>query len=255
MAHDFDPIDDHLGFEYLLRKLRACESAEEAMQAVAKWTLRLTRSAHASVRIVDAPRRRLLYSACAGLELRGRTTSRSSLTDLDESVISGRATVILDGLKRDEIFPPRQSGAWTTTAVMAEPLLAGDRCLGVLLVARDDGKRYTQRYADTLRTLATIAETPVELARLQELATLDALTGVFNRYQMEERGSAMVETALEHSQALAAVMIDLNSYGDINKTHGHPVGDHILRAVGRRLRDASRGGDIVVRYGGDEFLC
>jgi len=253
-SDSFGPPEHNLGLQRLLRALRESESTEEQMRAIAEEMRRLTASAHTSVRLIDASKKRLMFSTQAGRELQGHASSRSNLTQLDDQVIESRAGVVLDAITGDGLFAHGQSGNWTPSAVIAEPLLSRDRCLGILIAAWDGDRPYCGRDRELLRMLATIAEPYLEIARLKELATPDSLTGLFNRYQLDECGPALVTAALKDTRPLSAVMIDLNGFSEVNNKLGHPAGDEILRSVGRALRQASRGGDIVARYGGDEFL-
>jgi two-component system cell cycle response regulator len=88
----------------------------------------------------------------------------------------------------------------------------------------------------------------------QELALHDPLTGLPNRRLLEDR----IATVLQHAarvQCKAAVMyLDLDGFKPINDTHGHPVGDEILKLVAQRLVGCSRKEDTVARVGGDEFV-
>lgn len=84
----------------------------------------------------------------------------------------------------------------------------------------------------------------------QHEARVDALTGLPNRRHCDDvlSGGAWLS-----SRARAAVVVDLDRFKAINDTHGHLVGDEVLREVGKRLRDAVREGDLVARWGGEEF--
>jgi diguanylate cyclase len=86
-----------------------------------------------------------------------------------------------------------------------------------------------------------------------ELAHLDALTALANRRAFIERlDSAFV--ACQHGAAPFAVLyFDLDQFKDVNDTLGHPIGDALLRQVADRVKSAVRAGDMVARFGGDEF--
>jgi len=88
----------------------------------------------------------------------------------------------------------------------------------------------------------------------QELALHDPLTGLPNRRLLEDR----IATVLQHAarqQCKAAVMyLDLDGFKPINDTHGHPIGDEILKLVAQRLVGCARKEDTVARVGGDEFV-
>lgn len=88
---------------------------------------------------------------------------------------------------------------------------------------------------------------------LRELATLDSLTGAFNRRHFFEVARSSVALAERHGSTTCAAMIDVDHFKEVNDRHGHAVGDEVLAMVGRICRLESRETDIVARYGGEEF--
>jgi diguanylate cyclase (GGDEF)-like protein len=91
-------------------------------------------------------------------------------------------------------------------------------------------------------------------AHMRDLAHRDGLTGIFNRrYALEQLGAALVAAAGTGEQ-VAVALIDVDHFKQINDTHGHLVGDAVLRDVSRALGDRLRGTDLVGRYGGEEFV-
>jgi diguanylate cyclase (GGDEF)-like protein len=89
---------------------------------------------------------------------------------------------------------------------------------------------------------------------LTDLATTDALTGLHNRrYVLEE-----LEKALQRSrrmdQRFAVALFDLDGFKQINDTQGHAAGDLVLKKASEALKSVTREGDVLGRYGGDEFL-
>ena len=79
---------------------------------------------------------------------------------------------------------------------------------------------------------------------------LDALTGIPNRRAADEA----LETALGGTGPLMVMLVDVDHFKRVNDTHGHSVGDSVLRNVARTLQRFIRQGDIVARYGGEEFF-
>lgn len=85
-----------------------------------------------------------------------------------------------------------------------------------------------------------------------ELAVTDSLTGLHNRrFALYELDRMLARREGTH---IAVMMLDLDHFKAINDTHGHPAGDEVLRHVARRLRAELRGGDLLARMGGEEFL-
>lgn len=90
---------------------------------------------------------------------------------------------------------------------------------------------------------------------LDQLARVDALTGLYNRRQAQVSLDEAVATADRHSQPLAVLMIDIDRFKQVNDTYGHDIGDDALRLVGDTVRRSLRAGDIIGRWGGEEFLA
>jgi diguanylate cyclase (GGDEF)-like protein len=89
---------------------------------------------------------------------------------------------------------------------------------------------------------------------LRNLAMVDSLTGLYNRRFAEQRLAAEVARSERKGHPLTVLTLDLNNFKQINDTHGHPAGDHVLREFAARLNKVIRGSDLAVRLGGDEFL-
>lgn len=92
-----------------------------------------------------------------------------------------------------------------------------------------------------------------EVGKLQSMAATDALTGLTNRRQFNIRLHEEVARARRHETPLTLALFDLDDFKRLNDFYGHPVGDRILRELGRLLRHNIRESDLPARYGGEEF--
>ncbi len=87
----------------------------------------------------------------------------------------------------------------------------------------------------------------------QHLAWNDALTGLLNRGRLGEQAKTAIEVARAGGAPLSAVLIDLDHFKQVNDHHGHAAGDAVLRAVAATIAASVRAGDLVGRWGGEEF--
>jgi diguanylate cyclase (GGDEF)-like protein len=94
----------------------------------------------------------------------------------------------------------------------------------------------------------------VEQKILRKQVDQDALTGVSSRTSLLRELKAALARASKTGQPLAVVMADLDHFKAVNDTHGHLVGDKVLREVAARIKAALREFDVVGRYGGEEFV-
>jgi diguanylate cyclase (GGDEF)-like protein/PAS domain S-box-containing protein len=99
-----------------------------------------------------------------------------------------------------------------------------------------------------------ITEQKMAEARIQHLATHDALTGLPNRVMFNHMLSNAIPTAQRHQQGIAVLFIDLDRFKFINDTLGHEAGDVLLTTVTARFKQALRASDMIARLGGDEFV-
>jgi len=90
--------------------------------------------------------------------------------------------------------------------------------------------------------------------KLVEMASLDYLTGLFNRREMFDRLQTEFARADRHQRHLSLILIDIDHFKNINDTYGHGVGDVVLQSVADFLKKGVRRHDLLCRYGGEEFL-
>lgn len=107
-----------------------------------------------------------------------------------------------------------------------------------------------------LRNLALereVEERRIAQATLEARASLDPLTGLFNRGHLTAFAEELrLVASADHS--LAVILFDIDYFKQVNDVYGHLVGDHVLVAVARILRENARNSDVPCRFGGDEFL-
>lgn len=92
------------------------------------------------------------------------------------------------------------------------------------------------------------------LARVQELATRDSLTGLINRRHMQEMMDQEFKRQERSGSLFCVAIIDLDHFKQINDTHGHQVGDEVLVSFARESAEVLRNADVMARWGGEEFL-
>jgi diguanylate cyclase (GGDEF)-like protein len=107
---------------------------------------------------------------------------------------------------------------------------------------------------DLAVTIRDISESKAHLSELERRSNSDELTGLPNRYWIQQYLPQAIDRARAAGKALAVLFIDLDGFKTVNDALGHAAGDELLRTVGKRLKIAVRPVDHVVRLGGDEFV-
>jgi diguanylate cyclase (GGDEF)-like protein len=93
-----------------------------------------------------------------------------------------------------------------------------------------------------------------QMRAIEQQAILDPLTGLYNQNYLNGAVKRELKRCQRYNLNLSCLMIDVDHFKSINDTHGHLIGDEVLRGVGKILQATLRGYDFAVRYGGDEFL-
>ncbi|MBL7259507.1 diguanylate cyclase [Paractinoplanes lichenicola] len=139
----------------------------------------------------------------------------------------------------------------------AIPVAVRGESFGILLVGSARAEAISEAQAQIAAAIAGQGMTAYENARLfsqvRRLATVDGLTGLYNRNHFFSEAERELREARARRTPIAAVMVDIDHFKSINDTYGHPVGDEVIRVVAARLRQALGEGDVLGRYGGEEF--
>lgn len=102
--------------------------------------------------------------------------------------------------------------------------------------------------------IGDITEQKLAEQLLAEQAIRDVLTGLYNRRFFDERIEVELARASRNRQGVAFLMCDLDYFKSVNDTHGHHVGDEVLKTVAGAILSSTRGSDLIVRWGGDEIV-
>jgi diguanylate cyclase (GGDEF)-like protein len=106
-------------------------------------------------------------------------------------------------------------------------------------------------YQELIQTKELLEKQSQELF---EMATTDALTGLLNRRELNNRASRILSQAQRNQSSVALMVIDIDYFKKINDTHGHAFGDVVLQGFSKMLLERHREHDVVARFGGEEFV-
>ena len=137
------------------------------------------------------------------------------------------------------------------------PLLASDRILGTLVAG---SRRRGVLDPDVLRMLEVMALQAGQAVlraqlfeQMERMATTDGLTGLLNHRTFQQRADDILAQSRRYGRKASLILTDIDHFKSVNDTHGHPMGDQVLKGVAKVVREQARDTDVVARYGGEEF--
>jgi diguanylate cyclase (GGDEF)-like protein len=209
-----------------------------------------------SVMLLDADRKRLLAKAAYGL----RTARMQSLSfRVGEGVAGwvvehGKPALIHD-VAQDPRFVVLPANQTPIVSMICVPLIARGERVGVVTATSAKPGTFDTTNLELLRFIAMTIALDIENIRRHRVAVTDPLTGAYNREFLNQRLPQEIEAAIERDRSLSVAMVDVDHFKSVNEHYGHTAGDLVLTEVARRLRGAIRAGDVLIRYGGEEFLA
>ena len=140
--------------------------------------------------------------------------------------------------------------------VIVEPIMYKQIPLGLIILASI--QEFSPDILNSLdlfsQSLALALNNALTHDQVQKLAAIDPLTNIYNRRFGLIRLHEEYSRAVRHNTALGVMLIDIDDFKAINDTFGHPVGDKVIYHIASIIRSAIREGDIIMRYGGEEFV-
>jgi two-component system cell cycle response regulator len=203
--------------------------------------------------------------------LRNLTIDLDKYPEIRKAVATGRL-VLVEDVATDPLYAEerrrweREAIKVPTRSAIALPFFTREEQRGVFFLrTTGDDPPLTRADAQFAETVIKTAVSAIEKAydfqgavsdkeRLEKLALTDALTGLTNRRALADHLTQELDRARRYNLSLSVLLADIDRFKAINDTHGHIVGDSVLRQVGELLRSSARSVDIVARWGGEEFV-
>lgn len=243
------------------RELSSSLDLDDLLQKIVDSVVRLTGAQVCSLMLLDEDKQTLSIRVAKGLSPQIQKRTRARVGEGIAGWVAQHGTPLLvEDIEKHPLFRRKNRSRYRTKSLLSVPLAIKGEVIGVLNVnnKRND-EVFTQRDLDLMTLLASHAAIAIENARLYEeleqLAVTDGLTQLYVRRHFMEELAKELRRARRYHRPLAVVMMDIDHFKRINDTYGHPVGDEVLRELGRRLRQSARQDDVLGRYGGEEFIA
>ena len=177
----------------------------------------------------------------------GSELVKAAIQTGQKQVLSIPCDVLIEGVGREG-----QPGE-----IVVLPVISKDIPVGVIILATAPKFSIDQLELIDLfqQALGLALNNAMAHERLQYLAAIDPLTGVYNRRLGLRRLQEELSQAIRDKSSIGVLMVDIDHFKMINDTHGHLVGDRILQSICSIARDSLRRSDIFFRYGGEEFIA
>jgi diguanylate cyclase (GGDEF)-like protein len=195
-------------------------------------------------------------------------TSLRPLGDLQANLLNVPILNTIIRTRKPQLIPDIQKDIrWQSVAIpdmkqihslVCVPIESHGIVIGVINILSTTPDFFTPLHTERITVFASQAAVAMENAQLYEKAKLlsvtDPLTELFNMRYFHDFASLEFERVRRYSRTLSVAMVDIDHFKVINDTHGHGIGDLVLREISARIKNSIRTVDVVARYGGDEFI-
>ncbi|QQR91712.1 MAG: GGDEF domain-containing protein [Myxococcales bacterium] len=226
---------------------------EAGLKALTDGALLLTGADHASVRLCDE-HGELKANARSGIG----ADQEAPVFRKGEGLIgwvaqTGKIARVADG-RRDKRFLVGGEPNFPVCSVMSVPILSNGEVLGVVSLSASKPDAFGAEDEAIGELLANCALQAVRMSELEQLAITDPHTRAYNRHFLGPCLNREMQRSRRLNSPLSILFMDLDHFKQINDEHGHAVGDAVLRAFVRAVRECVREVDVLIRRGGEEFV-
>ena len=237
--------------------LQSCDTIRETHEIIGKYGAQLFPGTAGALYVLHDSRDVLEAASSWGAE-RGRP----AVFERDQCWALRRSQAHVMNDPASDVVCGHVDEARGTAPYLCVPLMAQGEAIGLIHI---EGRRgaggQPERIGETMRvvaaTLAEQASLSLSNVRLRETlrqqSITDALTGLYNRRYLDEMLRRELARAARRNLPVAVIMLDVDHFKAFNDSYGHEAGDAVLRSLAALMQKHARGGDILCRYGGEEF--
>ncbi|MGH7296632.1 MAG: diguanylate cyclase [Polyangiaceae bacterium] len=248
-----DPKRDLAVLRQLTEHLSDGRPLEDALHDVTDAALQLLPCDHASIRLFDTSRTTLLAGARSGRGVESRSLSLTKGEGIAGWVMEHGLPAHVRDAKTDPRFIVAVGQGFSIRSIIAEPLLAAGKPIGVLGASSPEANVFSDDDVLLARILASCSVPAIERSRLERLSAVDETTLAFNNRYLLPRLHEEMDRARHSGSTLSILVMDLDHMGRVNDSFGRDMGDRVLGLFSERVRSHTRRYDVLVRSADDEF--
>jgi diguanylate cyclase (GGDEF)-like protein len=238
------------GLHDIASQLEVCGSEQEAYEITVEAAEKILSFSMCTLDVIEG-KKMVVKATSSGLPAGASVESDVDETSIAAQTLKTGRTIRFGNLaERPEASPTRSDFKSGISAPIGT--------FGVFQVVSTREDAFSGEDQKLLELLLGHTTEAVQRIRLQnelrDQATRDPLTGVYNRRYFREAIDIEVQRSRRHGRSMGFLLIDVDRLKQINDTYGHQTGDKVLREVALFLKGQVRSYEMVVRYGGDEFL-
>ncbi|WP_168058027.1 diguanylate cyclase [Candidatus Manganitrophus noduliformans] len=208
--------------------------------------------------LIDAEQGEILQTAFAGVSFEGGIPQGPlSKLGLFGLACQEKRPILIEDPQKHPLKGATPALQTPLRQIFSIPLVREARNLGVLNLINQKQGSFSSEDRDFLSTLCVNAAVALDNARfleeVEKRAATDSLTGLYNHREFQKRLGEETERASRYGKAFSLLMLDIDHFKVFNDTHGHPVGDAILKEIVKVIQKCIRNVDFPARYGGEEF--
>ena len=238
------------------RTLASALELEELVETVARETCRAIPAAEAVALVHRGSERDTEQLVVDSYDRDGDHFARFTIgrgTGAAGRVIKTKAPLLIADLATSDVAVGGQEGAEGVRSWLGVPIYMAGGVEGVLAIQSRQSAAFGESEQRLLESIGHQVAAALQNAHLYQMAMVDGLTGLFMRRYFDARIDEEIERSKRYGTPFSVVMIDIDDFKLLNDTHGHLVGDRVLRAIAAIVRGQMRGVDTAARYGGEEL--
>ncbi len=239
--------------------LTSSEYEEEILTTIVKHAMKLTDAPAGSIALYNETDGAMEMVTSIGFSENFSRNRKWKLRKggLTDHILNQNSTVVISDIRKLEgpYNPALEKEG--IRSIMATPLVAERKTIGILYVDDFNIREFTEKDASILALLATQAAAAIErvqiLEKTKKLAMTDELTSLNNHRHFVNLMREEMKRAMRYNRPMSVMLIDIDNFKHYNDTHGHLRGNEVLKGVSGAMRESIRNIDILARFGGEEF--